>query len=360
MLYGVIIMKDTGGIIRFCVCAVCCAATLIYNTYGHIFISSSENLPISNISIETPKSSNYTVLSGVSIMGNEENTQTTATEPNTPSAQSEIVAVSGSGEVKGEIIEKFISPYTAKDSYNNVYLKNSTNLTVDIKKLLDAKLGFKIEKTEAPQVLILHTHATETYMSDDAKYYTAEYTSRTQNEKSNMLAIGKIVADKLNASGIVTLHDKTLHDYPSYSESYSRAAKTINKYKSKYKDLKIVIDLHRDAIAANDTDKIKLTTQIDGKKAAQIMLVMGSQSGSVKNFPDWQENLKLALRLQQTLEVMYPSLARSLSLMPKNYNESLTTGSMLIEIGTDANTLEEAKYSAELLSDALVALLKTI
>ena len=103
-----------------------------------------------------------------------------------------------------------------------------------------------------------------------------------------------------------------------------------------------------------------MTTEINGKKAAQIMLVMGSQSGSVTNFPNWRENLKLAAKLQQTIEVMYPSLARSIHFMPKNYNESLTNGSMLVEIGTDGNTLEEAKYSAQLLSDALISLLNTL
>ena len=105
---------------------------------------------------------------------------------------------------------------------------------------------------------------------------------------------------------------------------------------------------------------MKLVTEIDGKKAAQVMIVMGSQSGSVTNFPKWQENLKLALKLQQMIETKYPTLARPLSLMSKSYNQSLTTGSMLIEFGTDANTHEEALYSAELVGNALVSLLNTL
>ena len=156
------------------------------------------------------------------------------------------------------------------------------------------------------------------------------------------------------------MHDTTQHDYPSYNSSYSRAAETICNYTQKYPDIKIVIDLHRDAIAENDTDKVKVVTEINGKKAAQIMLVMGSQSGNVTNFPNWRENLKLAAKLQQTIEVMYPTLARSIHFMSKNYNESLTNGSLLIEIGTDGNTLDEAKYSAELLSQALISLLNTL
>ena len=259
--------------------------------------------------------------------------------------------------VSGKIIERFISPYTAKNSYKNVYLKNNTDLTVDIKPLLEAKLGFTIEKNSQPQVLILHTHATESFIFHDLDYYTAADSSRTTDQNKNMIALGATVADALNAAGIKTIHDTTLHDHPSYNESYSRAADTICSYLEKYPSIKVVIDLHRDAIAADDTDKVKVTTEIDGKKAAQIMLVMGSQSGSVKNFPDWQENLKLALKLQQTAETMYPSLARAITLMPKNYNESLTKGSLLIEIGTDANTFDEALYSSQLLGNILVKLL---
>jgi stage II sporulation protein P len=120
-----------------------------------------------------------------------------------------------------------------------------------------------------------------------------------------------------------------------------------------------VLDLHRDSVSSG-SDKVKLSTEIEGKKAAQVMLVMGSQSGSIKDHPNWQENLKLALKLQQTLEQKYPTLARPLSLMSKKYNQSLTTGSLLIEIGTEANTLEEACYSAELVGEALVTLLNSL
>ena len=87
---------------------------------------------------------------------------------------------------------------------------------------------------------------------------------------------------------------------------------------------------------------------------------MGSQSGSVTNFPNWQENLKLALKLQQTFEKMYPTLARPLSLMSKNYNESLTNGSLLIEFGTDVNSIDEATYSAEMVGNAIADLLNRL
>ena len=262
--------------------------------------------------------------------------------------------------VKGNVIEKYISPYTAPLSYNGVYMKNSTGLSINIKNLLASKLSFKIEKNNEPQVLIMHTHTTETFLEEDTKTYGVNHSSRTTDNAKNMVAIGEIIAKKLNNAGIKTLHDKTQHDHPQYNGSYSRSAQTVNSYLKKYKSIKIVLDLHRDSVAVSGSDKAKLVTKINGKKAAQVMLVMGSQSGSIKNHPNWQENLKLALKLQQTMEAKYPTLARPLSLSSSRYNQSLCKGSMLIEFGTDMNSLDEAKYSAELVGDSLVELLNTL
>ena len=205
----------------------------------------------------------------------------------------------------------------------------------------------------------MHTHTTESFMQTDENYYTEDFNSRSTNNNKNTVKIGGIIAKKLNDNGIKTLHDKTQHDYPEYTGSYSRAAKTINSYLKKYPSIKIVLDLHRDAISA-DGGKAKLVTEIGGKKAAQVMLVMGSQTGSIKDHPKWKENLSLAVKLQQTMEAKYPTLARPLMLMSKKYNQSLSTGSLLIEFGTDVNTLSEACYSAEMVGDSLVSLLNTL
>ncbi len=262
--------------------------------------------------------------------------------------------------IKGQIINQHNSPYAAADSYSGVYLKNNTSLKINIKNYLEAKLSFKIMKNNEPQVLILHTHATETFKTDNEAYFTEDFSSRSLNNGQNMVSIGKIVAEKLNTAGIKTLHDTTLHDYPSYSKSYSRSAETVNSYIKKYPSIKVVLDLHRDAVSKDNGDKVKLTTEIGGKTAAQVMLVMGSQSGGVTNFPNWEENFKLAVKLQQVIEKNYPTLARPLMLMSKNYNQSLTTGSLLIEFGTDVNTLEEVHYSAQMVGDCLVELLSSL
>ncbi len=352
-------MDNTSAIIRFCAAALCCALVLSYGSYESLFKADDKAVFTNSVTKRPTQSQPHTtVIQSTNETAPQQESKLPQAEPQPDSTAA--VAVAATGTVQGAVIERFISPYTANTSYNNVYLKNNTDLDINLKEFVNGNLGYAIEKNSEPQVLIIHTHATESYLLQERDYYTDADSARTTDNNYNMVALGKIVADKLNAAGITTLHDTTQHDYPSYNESYSRAADTICGYTEKYPSIKIVIDLHRDSIAANDTDKVKVTTEIDGKKAAQVMLVMGSQSGSVTNFPEWRENLKLATKIQQTLEVMYPSLARSIHFMSKNYNESLTTGSTLIEIGTDGNTFDEAKYSAELLSNALIALFNTL
>lgn len=347
--------RKTGAARLICVFSVC-ILLLGYNLYGRFFkftdTKTADIAPFEDNGGVFLQEESSTEASSAE--------KTSQPEESKETKEAEAVKASASGNVKGKIISKYISPYNAGLSYNNVYVKNSTELKIDIKSLLKASLGFKIKKSEEPQVLIMHTHTTETYMTEDTDCYTDAFSARTRDKNKNMVSVGNTVAEKLNAAGIKTLHDTTEHDYPQYTGSYGRAAKTINSYLKKYPSIKIVLDLHRDAVSSGESDKVKLVTEIEGKKAAQVMIVMGSQSGSVTNFPNWQENLKLALRLQQMFETKYPTLARPLSLMPKNYNESLTTGSLLIEVGTDANTIDEALYSAELVGNALVSLLNTL
>ena len=225
---------------------------------------------------------------------------------------------------------------------------------------LEAKLSFKIKKTSEPEVLIVHTHATERYMEEKRDYYTVSDAFRTTDNNKNITHIGEIIAKRLTDAGIGVIHDRTQHDYPSYTGSYSRSEKTIKEYLAKYPSIKIVLDIHRDSITVNENDRTRPVAEIDGKRAAQVMLLMGSESGSVKNFPNWRENFRLGVKLQQTMEVMYPGLARPMVLASKLYNQNLTTGSMLLEIGTESNLTAEAEYTGELVGNALVSLINTL
>lgn len=264
------------------------------------------------------------------------------------------------GDAVGAIFEQFLSPYTQKLNYGGIYIKNSAGISINIKDELSSKLELTIKKSKEPEVLIVHTHATESYMAEDSTYYTAQDKARSEDNSKNVVKVGEVLANVLKEGGISVIHDKTHHDSPSYNQSYSRAKTTINEYLSKYPSIKVVIDLHRDSIAMTGNDKCKPTKQIDGKKAAQVMLVVGSQTGTVSGFPDWKQNLRLALRFQQTMEASYPGLARAMLFCSRKYNMNLTKGSMLLEVGTDANTLEEAVYSAELAGKALLSVLNTL
>lgn len=326
--------------------AVFCALTLLLDVYGLSSVITGGSGFV-NFASEQGAADNEGQIITTTIGGNpQENNSDNSTDNKTVAAASDEVAI-------GKINNKFISPYTANTSFNNVYLKNSTDLTIDLKELLGEELLFKIEKNGEPQVLIVHSHATESFMTEDRDYYTASDTSRSTDNTKNMVAVGNALAKKLNDAGIVTLHSDTLHDYPDYNYSYTNSAKTIKEYLQKYPSIKIVLDMHRDAVGASP-DKVKVTTKIGGKSAAQVMLVMGT------NYENYRENLKLAVRLHQTVEIMYPGLARAISLVPYEYNQSLHTGSLLIEMGTDANTVEEVRYSAELVGDALISLCNSL
>ena len=354
-------MGNRDGILRLILTGVFCASIIVYAAINGLFDGNNKNIiftesqKLTDIYDIPANGSIYTA----NIIETEIKNESSEEQVTSSETAVESQPAASDGAVLGKIIEKFITPYTANTSYGKVYLKNSTGLSIDIKELLSSPINFKIQENSEPQVLIMHTHTTESYMLDNRNYYTENDKSRRTDENYNNVRLGKIVTDKLNAAGIATLHDTTMHDYPEYNGSYDRSNETVKGYLKKYPSIKIVIDMHRDAVASG-SDKIKLVTEIGGKKAAQVMLVMGSQSGSTTNYPNWKENLKLAVRLQQKLEEKYPTLARSINLCSRNYNQSLTTGSMLIEMGTDANNIDEMSYSAELLGNTLIELLKEL
>lgn len=239
-----------------------------------------------------------------------------------------------------------------------VHISNKTGLTVDLATYLQQGLPFTLQDTHQPQVLIVHTHATEGYLDGDYGYYLTAASTRTTNNTKNTVRVGEELARALNQLGIVTIQDTTQHDYPDYNGSYTRSAQTMEDYLEKYPSIQVVIDLHRDAIEGDDGVKIKPTATVGGKKAAQIMILAGCQTGSVEGFPNWEENFRFCLQLQRQLEADYGNLVRPLLFKACKYNFPLSTGSILIEMGTDANTLEEALYSANLLAQALGKVLR--
>ncbi|OQB14748.1 MAG: Stage II sporulation protein P (SpoIIP) [Firmicutes bacterium ADurb.Bin193] len=225
-------------------------------------------------------------------------------------------------------------------SSNKVFVKNETSYDIDIEKTLNEKLSFSIKKG-SPQVLIVHTHTSEAFAPTDKNYYVPTDPDRTEDNNYNITRVGAEMAKTLNEMGIQTLHDTTGHDYPSYNGSYKNCLATVQSYLKKYPSIKIVLDIHRDGMTTADGKKLKVCTTLDGKKTAQVMILCGTDANGLDHHL-WRENFKLALKIQAKMTDMYPSLARPLMLVKERYNMNTTTGSLLIEVGSNGNTLEEA------------------
>ena len=236
-------------------------------------------------------------------------------------------------------------------------LKNMTSLpAAEVAAEIGQPLPFSIEVgSSEPQVLIMHSHTTECYRSAEGLWYDPSESFRTTDNSRNMVAVGAEIASVLNAAGITTLQDTTQHDYPSYNGSYDRSEVTVQNYLDQYPSIKVVLDIHRDAIQRENGAAVAPVTVIDGEKTAQVMIICGADNGSM-GMPNYKQNLRFAAALQDRLETMFPGLARPLLFDYRNYNQQLTTGSLLIEMGGHGNTLSEAKAAGRLVGQALADL----
>lgn len=242
------------------------------------------------------------------------------------------------------------------DKYENFFVKNATDYDLDIGATLKKELGFKFQDSKKVQVLIYHTHTGESYLDKDVGYYYSDYYPRTTDNNLNVVRVGEEIVAELESAGIGVIHDKTVHD-TTYNGSYQRSRETVMKNLEKYPDIKVTIDIHRDSIGT-DTYKMKPTFTYNGKKGAQIMIMTGYDPEGYYDFPDWEKNLRFALRLHQKCESKYGGMTRPLYFGNFAYNMNINSGSLLIEMGADSNTLEEAVYSGKLLGKALSEVLQ--
>lgn len=251
-----------------------------------------------------------------------------------------------SSMLPGKILEMCIDSGGSK--YENVWVKNSNqHHSVDIGQELQKQPAVKIQKNAAPQVLIYHTHTTEAFQG----------VTRSTDKSKSVCAVGDEIAQQLSNAGIGVVHDTTYHDYPAYNGSYDRSLVTVENDLKKYPSIQVTLDIHRDAMSRADGTRLKPTAVIGGKKAAQVMIVAGCDDTGDLGFPNWEYNFRLGVRLQKSMSDLFPNLARPLDFCNRKYNENLTKGSLLVEFGTDANTLDEAKYSGELFGKALANVL---
>ncbi|HIR41023.1 MAG TPA: stage II sporulation protein P [Candidatus Egerieicola pullicola] len=245
------------------------------------------------------------------------------------------------------------SQYLALDSG---WVRNLSGLgTEEILSLSRQELPFDIElNSDQPQVLIYHTHATESYLPTLRGWYGLNESFRSDQNEENMVAVGEVLTQTLEQAGIKVIHDTTQHDNPSYTGAYDRSRETMRKYLEQYPSIKVTLDVHRDAITRDDNTVIAPTATVEGQQVAQVMIISCADGDRIPNF---RQNFTFAAGLQQQAAQLYPDLMRPI-LFDQNrfYNQDLTTGSLLLEFGSHGNTLAQAKRSAVLVGNSLVAL----
>lgn len=243
-------------------------------------------------------------------------------------------------------------------SYNDIEIQSkipSSHYKPDIKDLLKQDADLKIKDKSKPTILIYHSHTTEAYSLLDVGYYMKS-DSRSNNKAKNMVRVGDELVKYLEKAGFNVIHDTEIHDV-DYNASYDSSREVIEKYLEKYPSIEITIDVHRDDITYSNKTKVKPTATINGKKAARMMIIAGCEYGRVENFPDWEYNLRFDLAVQNKVNQLYSGLMRPILFSERKYNMYETHNSFLLEVGTDANTLDEACYSARLFGKALGDLL---
>ena len=251
-----------------------------------------------------------------------------------------------------DVVAQTLIP-TSPEGYTvagGLYLYNRTSLSVDLAAAASNPVSITIP-TEGPQILIVHTHGSEAYTPDGTDVYVpSDNNSRTLDTNYNMVRVGDEMEQVFTEMGLEVIHDETLYDYPQYNGAYDRSAQAVQSYLEQYPSIRIVLDVHRDALIGEDGTVYKAVTTVDGASTAQVMLVLGSSEGG--EHPNWMENLTLACKIQSGMNTLYPTLARPMTLRSSRYNQQLCSGSLLVEVGTHGNTLQEALAGARLFARA--------
>lgn len=203
-----------------------------------------------------------------------------------------------------------------------------------------------VDMPDEPLVLIYHTHATESYTATENTPVVYSSNARSKNKTTNMVAIGDIVCQILEKDyGIKTVHDTSLHDYPSYNDSYNNSLKNINKYMEKYPTIEYVFDLHRDGLNNTESAQKKYSASINGISCTKIMIVVGL------NHENSNKNVNFAKTFKSTMDKLYPGVMLSIVYRETSrFNQFTCPNALLFEVGSNLSTFEEARVSAEYLA----------
>lgn len=259
-------------------------------------------------------------------------------------------------EQPAEKSEPEITPIETVTKTKGVTLINETNYNIDLNALLSTPL--KINQNGAPQVLIYHTHTCESYTPSLNYSYAPSDTDRTTDLRYTVARVGDELANTLKKQfGINVIHDKTIHDGDSYNRAYTKSLNTVQGYIKKYPSLSLIIDLHRDAAIDSNGRKLKVLTKVDGKPVASMMAVIGTDGRGLPH-PNWRENLKLGAKLIKKTNDLYPGMGRGVDVKLGRFNQYLSKNSILLEVGSNGNTLDETIASTKYIARTIAEVLK--
>ena len=232
-----------------------------------------------------------------------------------------------------------------------VEVKNYSSRDPDVEKLLCQPLQWQL-KSSQPAVLILHSHGSESYTKTEDYEESSKY--RTLNCDYNVVSVGDRLAGVLEAGGVQVIHDRVMHDNPSYSKSYSNARASTKEILKENPGISLVVDLHRDAVENKSGQQVAMTAKTDRGTAAQLMLVVGTDSNL--SHDNWPENMALAVKLHALLEKKYPGMCRPISFRSQRFNQDLSPGALIVEVGAAGNDRKEALLAAEILGEVILEL----
>ena len=228
-----------------------------------------------------------------------------------------------------------------------VEVRSHCGIQPDVPAMMQKPLSWNLQKAE-PTVLIVHSHGSEGYdNTEDGNY-------RTLNTNENMISVGAELKKVLDDGGISVIHDTAMHDQPSYSASYSQSRKSVKEYLKQYPSICLVLDLHRDAVENSKGKQVAVTAKHNGETVAQLMLVVGTDTRL--SHPDWPENMSLAVKLHAQLEKNFPGICRPISFRSQRFNQDLSPGALLVEVGAAGNSRDEALEAARVLGKTILEL----
>lgn len=237
-----------------------------------------------------------------------------------------------------------------KSDSGSIEINNETKFSLNINELLKEPLKINFEKS-GPKVLIYHTHTTESYLKSADEIGKSNIRNWSTNPTDSVVRVGEELAQRLRKDyGMEVIHNGTIHDYPDYNSSYANSLATAEKIIKSYPSIKLVFDIHRDGLG-NDGDKLRSVTKINGKNAARVMFVVGTNQRL--DHPRWKENLMYALKLQECLNRISPGLAKPIDLSGNRYNQHLSNTALIIEVGGDGNLIDESVESTKYLAQAI-------